>query len=196
MQRALLYPCSQWLRSTALEPPPLAPVLAVARAAVPALVLRAPVLAAQTAVARAAVLALVLLAPVLAVARAEVLAHVLPAPVLAVVSAAVLALVLLAPVLAVPCHGPWGLFRSLPALPTAIPAVILGAASTAAPVCVLAGATFVLARKGVSLLRLLRGWLLKLLNERQLLAMSSNLLWNNSCVSLLTCSGSFCSRKA
>jgi hypothetical protein len=47
--------------------------------------------------------------------------------------------------------------RSLPALTTAIPAVILGAASTAAPVCVLAGATS--ARKGFS------GWLLKLLQE-------------------------------
>jgi hypothetical protein len=129
-------PCSQQLRSAVLAPPPLAPVLAVARLAVLALALRAPVLA---------------------VARAAVLAHVLPAPVLAAARAAVLAPVLRAPVLALPCHGPWGLFHSLPARTTAIPAVILGAASTAAPVCVLAGATFVLARKGFSPLRLLRG---------------------------------------
>jgi hypothetical protein len=121
-----------------------APVVAVARAAVPALVLLAPVLA----VARAAVLALVLLAPVLAVARAAVPALVLLAPVLAVARAAVLALVLLAPVLALPCHGPWGFFRSLPALNTAKPVVLLAAGSTAACVCVLAVATFVLARKG------------------------------------------------
>jgi hypothetical protein len=49
--------------------------------------------------------------------------------------------------------------------------VLLGAASTAACVCVLAVATFVLARQVFSLLRLLRGrgWLLKHLNERQLL---------------------------
>jgi hypothetical protein len=60
--------------------PLLAPVLAVARAAVLALaLLLAPVLA----VARAAVLALALGAPVLAVACAAVLAGALPAPVLA-----------------------------------------------------------------------------------------------------------------
>jgi hypothetical protein len=79
----------------------------------------------------------------------------------------VLAQVLHAPVLALRPWCTWGLFRSLPALATAIPAVILGAASAAAPVCVLAGATS--ARKVFSLLRLHRGWLLKLLNERQLL---------------------------
>jgi hypothetical protein len=75
--------------STFLAPAPLAPVLAVARAAVLALGLLAPVLE----VARAAVLALVLLAPVLAVARAAVLALVLLAPVLAVARAIFLALV-------------------------------------------------------------------------------------------------------
>jgi hypothetical protein len=114
-----------------------------------------------------AVLVQVIPAPVLAVARAAVPALALLAPVLAVARAAVLAPVLHAPVLALRPWCTWGLFRSLPALATAIPAVILGAASAAAPVCVLAGATS--ARKVFSLLRLHRGWLLKLLNERQLL---------------------------
>jgi hypothetical protein len=64
----------------------------------PALPLLAPVLA----VARAAVLAPVLLAPVLAVARVAVLAPVLLAPVLTVARAAVSALVLLAPAVLAP----------------------------------------------------------------------------------------------
>jgi hypothetical protein len=143
-----------------LAPAIQAPVLAVARAAVFAAPLPAPVLA----VARAAVLALALPVPVVAVARAAVLAHVLLAPVLAAARAAVLAPARPAPVVAL---LPWWCTWGLPALTTAIPAVILGAASTAAPVCVRYGATS--ARKAFSLLRLLRllrGWLLKLLNVR------------------------------
>jgi hypothetical protein len=90
--------------------------------AVLALVLLAPVLA----VARAAVLALGLPAPVLAVARAAVLAPALPAPVLAVVArVAVLAPGLLAPVLALRRWCTWCLFRGLPALTAAKPAVLL-----------------------------------------------------------------------
>jgi hypothetical protein len=110
--------------------------------AVFAAILQAPVLA----VARAAVLAASLPAPVLAEAlRVAVLALVLLAPVVAVVRAAVLAQALLAPVVALRL---WCLFRILPARLAAIPAVILGAASTAACVCVLAGATS--ARKAFS----------------------------------------------
>jgi hypothetical protein len=91
-----------------LAPALLAPVLAVARAAVPALALLAPVLAA----ARAAVLAPALPAPVLAVARAAVLALASfsrpcsQRPVLAAArAAAVPALALLAPVLAAAARG-------------------------------------------------------------------------------------------
>jgi hypothetical protein len=52
-----------------------------------------------------------------------------------------------------------------PALTAAKPVVLLAFGSTASCVCVLGVATFVLARPGFSLLRLLRGWLLKLLQE-------------------------------
>jgi hypothetical protein len=71
--------CLLYIVAVLALPAFLAPVLAVARAAVLALALLAPVLA----VARAAVPALALGAPVLAVAGAAVLAKVLPAPVLA-----------------------------------------------------------------------------------------------------------------
>jgi hypothetical protein len=90
---------------------------------------------------------------VLAVARAAVLAQALLAPVRAVARAAVLALVLLAPVLALPCHPALPcFFRSLPALTTAKPVVLLAAGSAVGCVCVLAVAIFVLARKAFSLL--------------------------------------------
>jgi hypothetical protein len=103
---------------------------------------------ARAAVARAAVPALVLLALVLVMPRTAVLALLLLAPVLAEARAVVPAPLLLTPVLALPI-SPFPFRR--PALLTAKPTAILAVASTVACVCVLAVANF--ARQGLSLLR-------------------------------------------